>query len=203
MISIKLVADQIGSYSGELSFTNNDGDENPYNFTITGEVVDPEPEIDVYDEYELIEDGLGYVDVGQTITGTPLEYTFTVTIVGGADLTLDPASLELLVGFSLVSGFDSTVEPLDSTEFTVQLDATVTGNYNGEVSFSNDDSDEDPFNFTISGDIVDPSPLSLDLDADDSSGMAGADYYTEWNEAVAATGYDRIIQFEDYDSLVN
>ncbi|MDM8552996.1 hypothetical protein QUF72_23155 [Desulfobacterales bacterium HSG2] len=42
---IQLDAGSVGTYSGALRFENNDSDENPFNFTITGEV-SPEPEIE-------------------------------------------------------------------------------------------------------------------------------------------------------------
>jgi hypothetical protein len=181
VFTVQMDADEVGTYEGEVSFDNNDSDENPYNFATTGEVTAGEPEIEVYDEAsELVEDDTGSVDLGQTTEGEPVEYTFTITNVGEDDLTLDPESLELPEGFSLVSAFDATVDPSDSTEFTVQLDATAAGNYSGEVSFTNNDGDEDPYNFTISGYVSEAPALSLDLDADDSSGAEGVNYYTEW-----------------------
>ena len=55
-------------------------------------------------------------------------------------------------GFSVASSFGSTtVAPGNSTTFAVRLDAVAAGSYAGTLQFANNDSDRDPFSFTISG----------------------------------------------------
>ena len=57
-------------------------------------------------------------------------------------------------GFSLASSFGSTtLAPNASTTFTVQLNAITASSYSGILSFANNDTDENPFNFTISGSV--------------------------------------------------
>ncbi|MBI3464010.1 MAG: hypothetical protein HY000_13270, partial [Planctomycetes bacterium] len=128
----------------------------------------------------------------------PIQYTFTIDNTGGEDLTLDVPSLQLPTGFSLVVAFEATVAPFASTEFVVQLDAAQAGVYAGEVSFGNNDADEDPYDFWISGNVVSAPFLTLDLDANDSSGMVGSDYYAEWT-----LGQGAVSAADPVDALVD
>jgi hypothetical protein len=120
------------------------------------------PEIAVIDGVTNIPDGTGTVSFGSTVMETPVVKTFTVSNGGTTNLTLtEPISVP--AGFSVVSSFGSTtVPPSSSTTFTVQLNATAVGTYSGTLSFGNNDSDENPFNFTISG-VVDPQKLNLPI----------------------------------------
>jgi hypothetical protein len=112
-----------------------------------------EPEIQVLDGITDIPVGTGSVDFGATSVGTPITKTFTISNTGTADLTLiEPISVP--TGFSVTSSFGSTtVIPGISTTFTVQLDATAAGMYNGMLQFANNDGDENPFTFNISGQV--------------------------------------------------
>jgi RHS repeat-associated protein len=112
-------------------------------------------EIELYDAmYFSIPDGTGQFNFGSTYVGSPLSQTFTIQNSGMDDLTLDASSLTLPSGFSLVSGFSETVSPYSQTYFTVQLDATAGGSYQGEISFANNDTDESPYSFYVTG-VVD------------------------------------------------
>jgi hypothetical protein len=150
----------VGDYSGSISFANNDGDENPYNFTLTASVFVPAPEIEVLGPSgENVADGLGVVDassidlggvgVGQTRTAT-----FTVRNTGDAALTLNSASLASSLSgtvFSVQSTFGQTnLAPSASTSFTLTVDTSAAGTFRNIVSFNTNDDDENPFNFAIS-----------------------------------------------------
>jgi hypothetical protein len=56
------------------------------------------------------------------------------------------------------------------------LDAAVAANYSGEVSFGNNDPDESPFNFTISGIVT--NQLNLTIAASGASTVKPGDPYT-------------------------
>jgi hypothetical protein len=154
--TIQLDATTAGSYSGSLSFGNNDADENPFDFTVTGQVNAPTPEIEVQDSYgyTTLYDGSSSVGFGSTMLGWPIGRSFAIINNGNGLLTLDAGSLVLPPGFSLTGAFPGTVEPYSSQSFTIQLDATVAGSYSGAVSFGNNDSDENPFDFSVSGQVV-------------------------------------------------
>ena len=60
------------------------------------------------------------------------------------------------------AGNTEILQPGESTTFVVQLTAAASGDYSGELSFGNDDPDEAPFNFFISG-TVDPPPSPVQI----------------------------------------
>jgi len=150
---------------------------NPFNFTISGEVSEEgtppqggSPEIVVGDESSFdVPDDTGSVHVSETTLGTPVAYTFTIENQGDADLALDSASLALPAGFSVTSWFDETVYSYSQSSLTVQLDAVSVGTYSGELSFSTNDSDENPFNFTITGEVTSAGPSSEIVVRDESN----------------------------------
>ena len=152
-ITVRLDAISVGSYSGDFSLANDDVDENPFNFTISGEVLDTSGEIAVLDGLIGIADGeTTPVDFGDTVIGSPVSRTFTIQNLGVNDL--DVYSLTLPYGFSLQGTYNHVVTPIGSTAITVQLDSQFVGTYSGEFSLSSDDTDENPFNFAISGNVL-------------------------------------------------
>jgi LPXTG-site transpeptidase (sortase) family protein len=152
-ITVRLDAILVGSYSGDFSLANDDADENPFNFTISGEVLDTSGEIVVLDGLTGITDGESTpIDFGDTIIGTQVSRTFTIQNHGVNNLDL--YALTLPNGFSLQGTYNHVVAPGTSTDITVQLDAQFVGSYSGEFSLSSDDTDENPFNFAIEGNVL-------------------------------------------------
>jgi N-acetylneuraminic acid mutarotase len=120
---------------------------------VRGSSAAPEPEIQVLDGTTDIPDGTGSVNFGATTVGMPINKTFTVKNAGTASLSLtEPVAVP--AGFSVASSFGSTtLAPGNSTNFTVRLDAIAVGTYSGTLQFANNDADENPFDFTINGDV--------------------------------------------------
>ena len=83
--------------------------------------------------------------------GSTVTRTFKVTNTGDADLTLGTPSLP--TGFTLTEGLDSTISASANDTFSVRLDNSVVGTKTGQISIENNDADEDPFNFTITGEV--------------------------------------------------
>ena len=154
-MTIQLDASAAGSYSGAVSFDTNDPLADPFNFTVMGQVDALQPEIEIFsDGYGAVHDGAAFIAFGSTQAGVAVQKSFTINNTGDADLTLDPNSLTVPGGFSVVSAFGSTVAPGGSTSMTIQLDASAAGNYIGAVSFDTNDPFADPFNFIVSGDVT-------------------------------------------------
>ena len=149
--TVQLSASSPGTYSGEVSFGNNDGDENPFNFSVTGALEALEPEIEVFEGMTSIADGVGIVDFGTHLVAVGAEIEFTVENDGDGDLTLtEPISVP--AGYTVTSSFgQTTLHAGESTTFTVQLSAASPGTYSGELSFGNNDTDENPYNFNLTG----------------------------------------------------
>lgn len=95
-------------------------------------------------------------DFGSIFAGaSTVTRVFTVTNSGDADLTLGTPSVP--TGFTLTEGLDSSISASASDTFSVRLDNSAAGIKHGDISISNNDADENPFNFAISG-VVNASP---------------------------------------------
>ena len=84
--------------------------------------------------------------------GTAISRTFTVRNDGTAPLT--PGAVTVPAGFTLTEGLRATLAAGASDTFTVQLDTTTAGTKTGDISFATNDSDENPFNFQITGTVI-------------------------------------------------
>lgn len=120
------------------------------------------------------------VELGKTIPDATLTRTFTVKNVGDASLIVSALETSLLsfnnttnhTGFTLGSTFPtSVIEPGANFTFTLRFDPKAVkptalgagGSSITTVSFSTNDSDESPFNFSIQANVVDPSTSDLQL----------------------------------------
>ncbi len=107
-------------------------------------------EVQVFQGAAELTDG-GSFSFGSTVPGVPVDKTFRVRNTGTANLTLQPVSVP--AGFTVVSNIPANTVLASGAEttFTVRMTAAATGTFSGELSFANDDANENPFNFTISG----------------------------------------------------
>ncbi len=121
--------------------------------TISG----PAPEIWVVDEATgaTLVDGAAAIEFGAVDQGAAnIVKTFRIFNDGTTALSL--GSLSLPAGFT-ATGFPASVAPLQSATFTITLNSSAAlGEVGGNASFTNGDSDEDPFDFTVSGFITEP-----------------------------------------------
>jgi hypothetical protein len=137
--------------SGTVSFSNNDSDESPFNFTVTCTVtILPAPEIVVEGPGPVnIADGSTY-DLGTTTLGTQLTRTITVRNIGTAALNLLTAPPTVTGNFAVTNFGSTSLAAGASTTFSLTCNATALGSpVSGTVSFGNNDSDENPFDFTV------------------------------------------------------
>ncbi len=165
--TVQMTATALGSYSGTVSFTNNDPFDSPYTFGISGTVSAPAAAIGVADGATPLENGWAGAPVGvppsggsatvtfpTTVAGTPESQTLTISNTGSAALTLDPSSLVLPAGFSLVTPFAATVAPGSSTSLVLQLNAAAAGSYAGSLSFNTNDPNNAVFQVNLSGTVL-------------------------------------------------
>ncbi len=108
------------------------------------------PEIEVLDGSGEVADG-GSFSFGDTFPGVPIDKTFRVRNVGRSSLTLQPVNVP--AGFMVVSNIapNTVLAGGAETSFTVRLLASITGSFTGQFSFANTDSNENPYNFSVSG----------------------------------------------------
>lgn len=160
---------------------------------VDGGESEPEaPEIDVDVGGANVTDG-GTISFGTTTVGAAVNRTITIRNTGDAALTLGAINAASLpAGFSLVSNITATtLNPGQSTSFTVRLDATAAGSFGGAISFTNNDSDESPFDLQLTGSVSasQPQPFSQIID----DGAAGHTKTGTWYSA--SSGRDRDSQW--------
>ena len=124
----------------------------PANPQMSVSYVDPQ-----YGYNSQLSDGMSSVSFGSTALGAPVGIAFNIANTGTGPLTLDASSLTVPSGFSVVTPFASAVAPGMSTTFAVQLDATFVGSYQGRLSFTDNDPNQNPFDFQVSGDVAAPA----------------------------------------------
>ena len=153
----------LGVRSASVSFSNNDADENPYNFSIQGTGVDPE--VNVQGNSTTIADGdptpsaVDHTDFGsQSVAAGTIVRTFTIQNTGTAPLTVGTPSLAgtHAADFSVTTSPAPSVAAGGSTTFQVTFNPSAPGVRSASVSFSNNDADENPYNFSIQGTGIDP-----------------------------------------------
>ena len=156
-----------GTRSASVSIANDDTDENPYNFAIQG--TGTAPEIQVTGNGVEIVDGdatpgtADHTDFGGILASSgTIDRTFTIYNTGNAPLNLT-GSPKVAIGGTNADDFTVTVAPTTpvpgsrgtrkrgSTTFTVRFDPSAVGTRTASVTISNDDSDENPYDFTIQG----------------------------------------------------
>ncbi|MEM7112219.1 MAG: choice-of-anchor D domain-containing protein [Chloroflexota bacterium] len=158
----------VGTHTATVSIANNDADENPYTFAIegTGTAV-PVPEIDVQGNGQSIADGSSTpltsngTDFGSISLGTPFDQTFTVVNSGTAVLNLTGGPLVAISGadaadFTISTVPAATVAAGNSTDFVVTFEPASVGIKTAVLTIANDDSDENPYNFTIRATAIAP-----------------------------------------------
>jgi hypothetical protein len=87
-----------------------------------------------------------------TVGDSAVTRTFKVTNTGGATLTLG-ATPSVPTGFTVTEGLTTSLAAGANDTFSVRLDNSVVGTKSGDVSITNNDDDENPFNFAITGEV--------------------------------------------------
>jgi hypothetical protein len=185
--TIRLDTLTAGIKFGQVSFSNNDSNEDPYGFFITGTVTGAE--VIVSGNNSNIFDGdstpsaSDFTDFGSvTLGGTAVSRSFTVHNDGDSTLTL--SGLTVPAGYTVTNSLSSSLAPGASDNFTVRLDTSVAGTKSGQISFATNDSDENPFNFSITGDVTTPMiPGDYNRDGDVDS-----QDYLVWRSSFGAVG---------------
>ena len=144
-----------GAKTATVSIANNDSDENPYTFTVSGMgTITPAPEIDVTQGVEYLPDGTGNKNFGEVNQGSSsATIQFTVTNLGNADLHINNMTNSNGADFlpAFPGGYPITVVSLATQTFTVQFSPSGAGVLSSTITITNDDADENPYTFTVQG----------------------------------------------------
>ncbi|MBC1223745.1 choice-of-anchor D domain-containing protein [Nostoc sp. UCD121] len=153
-ITVALNTTTTGIYTGNLSLSNNDVNESPFDFTISGKVTVPEIQV-LNGTVDIVDGSTTPIDFGDAAFGSTVTKTFTIKNIGQAPLNL--STLKLPDGFSLVGTLPATLAVKTSTSIKVALNTKTPGTYSGSFSLTNNDTDESPFDFAIKGSVK-PAP---------------------------------------------
>ena len=150
-ITVRCPGTTAGTFSGTFSFNNNDADENPYDFTISCTVHPATPpDMAVFNEADrsFIPDNTGSISVTGN-QGQGVEIEISIHNSGTSNLFVSEPTVPAGFRFDDLTGCDS-VTPNNSEICFITCTGDTAGTFSGEVSFANNDPDENPYNFNVS-----------------------------------------------------
>ncbi len=157
-----------GIRSALVTIPNNDPDEGPFTFLVQGTGL--MPEIDVTGNTQAILSGATttsafnhtFFDYLNVATGT-LDRTYTITNTGTLALSIGAITITGIqaADFTVVTPPAASVAIGATTTFVVRFDPSATGQRNALLSMVNNDSNENPYTFALSGYGVDYMPCNL------------------------------------------
>lgn len=150
--TVQLENVEAGTKTGQISFSTNDPDENPFNFSITGTVLVPEIAVEQPAGNTLV-DGGSSISFGAIAPGVSTALTFVVRNTGNDDLTGIALSLEEDAPADFMAGaLGATVlAPGASTTFHVTFNPGVKGAHTATLRIASSDEDENPFDLILTG----------------------------------------------------
>ncbi|MEO6475878.1 MAG: choice-of-anchor D domain-containing protein [Luteolibacter sp.] len=155
-----------GARTAALSIDSNDPDENPFDITLTGTGLSPE--IDVV-QGSSITDG-GSKDFGSVAAGSGNLLTFTINNSGNTNLTGLAITKSGANSGDFIITQVSPAAPVaagGSTTFTVSFTPLGRGTRAAAISIANNDSDEGPYNISLTG-----TGLAPEIAVDESGGIS-------------------------------
>ncbi len=155
--TLRLNAASAGSFAGFVTFITNDSNEIGYTLYLQGTVTAGSataPEISVLVGGSEVNDN-GTINFGSTTAGTSVDRVVTVRNIGTANLSVSSISSGIPAGFTLVSALTATtLQPGQSTTFTLRMNAASAGSWTGVVRFSTNDSNELGYALYLQGTVT-------------------------------------------------
>jgi gliding motility-associated-like protein len=168
VFTITLDGTTLGAFNSTITIANDDSDENPFTFSVTGEITASEIAVFLGSDNSgipITDAQTTVVDFGSAVEGNNIVQTFAIENTGTSDLTISSISSS---GTEYVIGTVPAIVTVGGTEvFTITLDGTTPGAFNSTITITNDDSDENPFTFDVTGTITTPE-ISIFLGSDNS-----------------------------------
>jgi len=201
---ITFTPSSIGLKTAIVTVTSTDGTNTPYVFAIQGNGVAPSPEMDVVDSgANGISSGSGNspsvansTEFGSTDNLTPISITYTIENTGSGMLNIASATSSN-GDFVITTAPAGSVAGGGSTTFTVTFTPSVLGIISSTITILNDDADENPYTFTVSGTGISAPLLGaggnwsyLDDGSDQGTAWYGTGFdYSSWATGNAELGY--------------
>ena len=152
-----------GLKTATLTIASNSAELSEFVYSITcGSFPADAPEIGLKQDATPISSS-GAIDIGAAVVGSPKDVVFTIENTGTQPLNLmgspDRVALSSSVDFQVTVQPPSSVGAGGSTTFTLQFDPGSSGAKSVGVTIDNNDTDEDPYTFTVNASATDaPAP---------------------------------------------
>jgi len=207
-----------GTKSASVSISNNDPDENPYEFTITAQAVTP--------EINVQQGGID-LSIGQTydyryrVMNETHNVSFTIQNTGTAVLELTaPVQKVGSTRFSIVAQPTTSIAAGSSAGFTVGFTPTDFAEQSATISISSTDLDESTYTFDIIGegalrvqpaiDTISANTVSMSADTlvigsshEDRTAASQGAVYIHSRDQGGADAWGQIKELTAYDGLYN
>ncbi|MFI1743080.1 PQQ-dependent sugar dehydrogenase [Thalassobellus sediminis] len=193
--SIIFTPSSIGIKTATVTLTFSNGTNSPYTFTIQGTGTAPQPEINIRGLGNTISDGdstpntIDNTQFSTVATNTTTNHSFTIENTGNAITNLIINNAGSGISISGGSGyFTINSEPIQNTiinggssiPFSIDYSPLTDGTHTATVSIDNNDSNENPYSFTIQGSSVTPAP-EINVQGNNSSISNGDLYPSTFN----------------------
>jgi gliding motility-associated-like protein len=173
--TITLSAAASGSFEALVTIVSDDTDENPFTFSVTGGVAEPEIEVYVGTDNSgtlITDEQVSAVDVGSAVQGNNTSQTFAIENSGTSLLNISSIAVSG-TAFSVANPITAITAGGTQT-FTVTLSGAATGIFDATVTIVSTDANENPFTFPVTGAITLPEIDVYDGATDASPGIADA-----------------------------
>jgi hypothetical protein len=193
-IAVDLTGLTAGEHNGNITITASGAEGSPTTIPVKL-VITAVPEIDVKQGSVQISSGSGNYDFGSANIGASLPKTFTIQNLGYAALNLSGNPPISITGanaadFAVTVQPTTPISPSGNVNFTVTFTPLAPDSRYATLSIGNNDSDENPYSFTITGTGVTfctaPGvPASITYPSTDTDGS----FDVTWSAVSGATGY--------------
>jgi hypothetical protein len=145
----------LGAKTATVTIANDDADESPYTFDLTG--IGVGPEINVSQGSTDLPNGTGSYDFGtQAVGSSSIEVVFTIENLGTMALDLGGTPIVAIGGtnptmFTVVSEPVSPIVPAGYAVFTIVFSPSSLGAKKATISIASNDADENPYTFEVKG----------------------------------------------------
>ena len=153
--TVTLSSALVGTFNSTITIINDDANENPFIFDITGVIsAILVPEINVFAGVDntapsIVDAQTISIDFGSALVGSPITQTFAIENTGTSTLTISSISTSG-IDFSVTSAVTAIGVGITQT-FTVTLSGASVGGFNSTLTIASDDADENPFTFELIG----------------------------------------------------
>src|SRR6185295_9852902 len=194
IFTVHFQAAALGTYTGTVSLSNNDPDDNLFTFYLQATVAPaPVPRIRIVAESaggQTIVPGSTTISFGSPAPNTAVTQIFRIYNDGTGTLTLSNPTVQGN-GFAFSNPPPSSVPAGGNATFSIRFQASAAGNYSGAASLShNDTTVANPFIFNLQATVVPPLPVitltTADAEASETSPNGGSFTLTRTGSTASA-----------------